>query len=164
MSAQHRATLGDVPVGDGLPVVLMGALNVSPESFYSGSVVSAPEDLRAAALAMVDAGAALIDVGARSSAPYLPTEITEEEEARRLGEALEALIPRVPVPVSADTTRPGPARVALGAGARILNDVGGGTDPALAALAARHGASLIIMASPHPAAAALGPPTASVCR
>jgi len=159
MSAQRRATLGDVPVGDGLPVVLMGALNVSPESFYPGSVFPAVEDLLGAALAMVDAGAALIDVGARSTAPYRSTEISEDEEARRLGEALDTLVPKLPVTVSADTMRPGPARVALEAGARVLNDVGAGTEPALATLAAQHGASLIIMASPRPAETA-PPPTA----
>src|SRR5262245_3327015 len=148
MSAQHRARLGDVPVGDGLPVVLMGVLNVSPESFYAGSVHRPGEDLLGAALAMVDAGADLIDVGARSTAPYLSTEIPEEEEARRLAEAMETLVPKLPVAVSADTARPGPARAALEAGARILNDVGTCRDPALAALALRHDASLIIMASP----------------
>ncbi len=64
MSKLRRATLGGVPVGEGLPVAVMGALNVSPESFYPGSVYGSAEDLLRAALAMVDAGAALIDVGA----------------------------------------------------------------------------------------------------
>ena len=164
MSAQHRARLGDVPVGDGLPVVLMGALNVSPESFYPGSVHGAVEDLLSAALAMVEAGAEVIDVGARSTAPYLSTDISEEEEARRLGEAVQTLVAKLPVAVSADTTRSGPARVALEAGARILNDVGTGSDPALAALAARHDASLIIMASPGPSEAAASVPLEVVRR
>ena len=137
-------------MGDGLPVALMGALNVSPESFHSGSVHRSADTLLRAALAMVEAGATLIDVGARSTAPYLATDISEEEERRRLGEAVEALAPRLPVPVSADTTRPGPARAALEAGARILNDVSGLADDALVPLARRHGASLILMAAPRP--------------
>ena len=62
-------------MGDGLPVVVMGVINVSPESFHAGSV-HRDADVLATALAMVDAGASLIDVGARSTAPYLPTEIT----------------------------------------------------------------------------------------
>jgi dihydropteroate synthase len=128
----------------------MGALNVSPESFYAGSVQRSADALLRAALAMVEAGAALIDVGARSTAPYLATDISEEEEGRRLGEAVEALARTLPVPVSADTTRPGPARIALEAGARILNDVSGLADGAIAPLARRYGASLILMASPRP--------------
>ena len=57
----------------------MGVLNVSPESFHAGSVHAAADDLLSAALAMVEAGAVLIDVGARSTAPYLDTAMTDEE-------------------------------------------------------------------------------------
>jgi len=157
MSSDRRATLAGVSVGDGLPVVLMGALNVSPESFYAGSVHRGADSLLRAALAMVEAGAAVIDVGARSSAPYLATEISEEEEGRRLGEAVQMLVPKLPVPISADTKRPAAARVALEAGARILNDVSGLADVAIARLAARHGASRIVMASPRRHDGAWGP-------
>src|SRR5687767_11047203 len=72
MTGQSRANLAGVHVGDGLPVAVMGALNVSPESFHRTSVHAIGDDLLAAAVAMVEAGAALIDVGARSTAPYLP--------------------------------------------------------------------------------------------
>ena len=58
----------------------MGVINVSPESFHAGSVYHGDEAVLWAALGMVEAGAALIDVGARSSAPYLPTGISEGEE------------------------------------------------------------------------------------
>src|SRR5215467_12451678 len=108
MSVPPFANLAGVRVGGGAPVVVMGALNVSPESFHSGSV---HRDLRAlvdAARAMVEAGAVLIDVGARSTAPYLDTEVSEDEEARRLAGAVDALAAKLPVPVSADTCRPGP--------------------------------------------------------
>jgi dihydropteroate synthase len=106
------------------------------------------ESLLAAALAMVEAGAALIDVGARSTAPYLPTAISDAEETDRLARAVELLASKLPVPVSADTSRPGPARAAFEAGARIVNDVSGFADPALARLVAAHGAGVILMASP----------------
>jgi dihydropteroate synthase len=148
MSPERRATLAGVSVGDGLPVVLMGALNVSPESFYEGSVHRGADALVRAAAAMVEAGAELIDVGARSTAPYLSADISEDEEGRRLGRAVEILAAKVAVPISADTTRPGPARIALAAGARILNDVSGLSDMAMADLAARHDAGVIVMASP----------------
>jgi dihydropteroate synthase len=142
-----RAVLGGVEVGDDRPVAVVGALNVSPESFYGGSVWGDPDALVRAARRMVEAGAALVDVGAMSSAPYRSTWISEAEETDRLARAVEALVPRLPVPVSADTWRAGPARAALEAGAAVINDVTGLTgDPALAPLVARSGAGLILMA------------------
>src|SRR5262249_57446842 len=95
--------------------------NVSPESFYPGSVHTAADDLLSTALAMVEAGAILIDIGARSTAPYLNTEITDNEERTRLVGAVEALVPKLPVPISVDTTRPGPARAPLNPPPPIIN-------------------------------------------
>ncbi len=145
----RRAILGGVPVGEGLPVAVMGALNVSPESFYPGSVYPDPDDLLDAAERMVQAGAAILDVGAMSTAPYLPTRIPEAEEAERLGRAVERLAGKLGVPVSADTCRAVPAKAALEAGATIINDVSGLTgDPAVAGLVALAGVGLIVMACP----------------
>ena len=135
-------------MGGDRPVVLMGALNVSPESFHAGSVHRDEGALVAAALAMVEAGAALVDVGARATAPYLPTEITEDEEARRLAAAVGALARKLAVPISADTGRPLPARAALDAGATVVNDVSCLRDPAVARLVADRRVGLIVMASP----------------
>ena len=143
-----RAALGDVTVGDDLRVAVAGVVNLSPESFHPGSVHTRGEDLLSVALAMVEAGAALIDVGARSTAPYLDTAISEAEERDRLARALELLARKIPVPISADTARPEPARAALEAGARVINDVSGLRDPAVAALVVKHSASVIVMASP----------------
>ncbi len=150
-------------LGDGLPVAVLGVLNVSPESFHAGSVRATDDDLLQAALAMAEAGAALIDVGARSTAPYLDTDIGDAEERDRLARAVEMLARKVEVPISADTSRPGPARAALEAGARVINDVTGLRDPRVAALVREHGAGVILMASPErigaggPAATALAP-------
>ncbi len=146
---QHRATLAGVSLGDGLPVAVLGVLNVSPESFHAGSVRTGDDQLLSAALAMAEAGAALIDVGARSTAPYLDTEITEAEERDRLGRAVELLVAKLPVPISADTARPAPAQAALEAGARVINDVTGLRDPRVAALVAKHHAGVILMAVPR---------------
>jgi len=143
-----RAALGGVSVGDGLPVVAVGVVNLSPESFHAGSVYTRDDDLLGAALGMVEAGAALIDVGARSTAPYLDAALDEAEERDRLVRAVELLARKLPVPISADTARPAPARAALEAGARVINDVSGLRDPAVAALVAKHHASVILMASP----------------
>jgi dihydropteroate synthase len=142
------ASLAGVPVGGEHPVVVMGVLNVSPESFYAGSVRGGRDELVRAARDMVGAGAALLDVGARSTAPYLASALGEAEECERLAPAIEAVAGAVPVPVSADTTRAGVARVALAAGARVINDVSGLRDPGMGALARERGASVILMASP----------------
>jgi len=144
----HRAILAGVSLGRGVSVAVMGALNVSPESFHAGSVHTEGDDLVAAALAMVDAGAALIDVGARSTAPYGGSAISNEEERERLARAVEALAAKLPVPISADTARPGPARAALDAGAKVINDVSGLRDPAVASLVNERGAGVILMALP----------------
>jgi dihydropteroate synthase len=125
----------------------MAVLNVSPESFYSGSVHGDSGDLRAAAQQAVADGADFIDIGAMSTAPYLRTAISEDEELRRLVEALEALRGAVDVPISADTTRASVAAAALATGARIVNDVSGlSADPEMADVAAR-AEGLVLVAS-----------------
>ncbi|MBI3624760.1 MAG: dihydropteroate synthase [Candidatus Rokubacteria bacterium] len=157
---QRRAVLGGVEVGDGVPVAVIGALNVSPESFYAGSVVRDRDQLLTAAQRMVEAGAVIVDVGGMSTAPYLATRISEAEEAERLARAVEWLAAKLSVPVSADTCRAGPARAALSAGATIVNDVSGLTaDAEMAPLVRRTGAGLIVMANPRRPAAAGSQPT-----
>ncbi|HEV8585380.1 MAG TPA: dihydropteroate synthase [Methylomirabilota bacterium] len=158
-----RADLAGVALGDGRPVAVMGVINVSPESFHPGSVYRGDDAVLTAALAMVEAGAALVDVGARSTAPYLETGIDEAEETERLVRAVETLAAKLPVPVSADTFRPAVARAALEAGARVVNDVSALADPALARVVAEHEAGLILMAGPGPGRV-LDAPVASVAR
>jgi len=142
-----------VLVGDGLPVAIVGVVNVSPESFHPGSVYQGEEAIVRAALGMVEAGAALIDVGARSTAPYLDTAIDDGTETARLARAVELLAAKLPVPISADTARLGPARAALDAGARVINDVSTLRDPLLARLIASRSAGLILMSAPPSAPA-----------
>jgi dihydropteroate synthase len=148
MARDSTADVAGVTVGPGSPVAVMGVINVSPESFHAGSVYRGDEAVLRAALGMVEAGAVLVDVGARSTAPYLANAIDEGEETAQLAHAVELLAAKLPVPVSADTPRPGPARAALEAGARVINDVSCLRDPALARLVASHGASLVLMAAP----------------
>jgi dihydropteroate synthase len=144
----NRATVAGVSVGEGLDVAVVAALNVSPESFYPGSVALGDRLLRLAE-AMARAGAAWLDVGAMSTAPYLEARIPADQEADRLHAAIARLTARVDLPVSADTSRSLPARAALAAGARIVNDVAGlHADPALADVVAQSGAGLVVMACP----------------
>jgi dihydropteroate synthase len=140
--------LAGVSIGETAPVRVMGVLNVSPESFYGGSVHTSLDRLVAAAETQVSEGADIIDLGAMSTAPYLKTHISEAEEIDRLAQAIEAIAARIPIPISADTKRAPVARAALTAGAQIINDVSGlKNDTAMADLIAQSGAGVIIMAS-----------------
>jgi dihydropteroate synthase len=154
-SGPVRARLGGVTVGDDCPVALIGALNVSPESFYPGSVFTDPDALVRAADRMLAAGAVILDVGALSTAPYRTTAVSEAEESDRLGTAVARLVAKLGAPVSADVSRAGPARAALEAGATIINDVTGFRgDAALPAIVATRGAGVILGASAASARAA----------
>lgn len=140
--------LAGLGIGDRAPVRVMAVLNVSPESFYQGSVRTNLEHLAETAQAMTSIGANIIDIGAMSTAPYLKTHISVEEEAERLVRAVEAVASCVTVSISADTQRAEPARAALAAGARIINDVSGlKHDPAMAGLVATSDVGVIVMAS-----------------
>jgi dihydropteroate synthase len=154
----NRATVAGVSVGDGLDVAVVGVLNVSPESFYPGSVAADADQLLQTAEAMVRAGAAWLDVGAMSTAPYRDGRIPEGQEADRLQWAVGLLASKLGIPVSADVSRVDPARAALDAGARVINDVTGlAGDPALAPLVAKAGAALVVMAGPPAAPPATDP-------
>lgn len=142
------ADLAGVKVGDAYPVRIVGVINVSQESFYKGSVRTSSEEIVASALSMVREGADIIDIGAMSTAPYLKTEISTEEEKNRLVSAVKAVKQTVKLPVSADTIRSGPAEAAIKAGADILNDVSGlKSDEIMAKVAAEYDVPLIIVAN-----------------
>jgi dihydropteroate synthase len=94
------ANLAGVEVGDGLPVRVVGVLNVSPESFYAGSVRRGRRQLQKQAERMVVEGADILDVGAMSTAPYRQAAISAAEEERRLTTAIRALVEVAGVPIS----------------------------------------------------------------
>ncbi len=143
-----RGLLGDVWIGDDYPTRIIGVINVSPESFYKGSVKLSYEDVAETAKKMERDGADVIDVGGMSTAPYLKTSISEETEAERISWAIEAAKSAVKIPISADTSRLKPAMAAIRAGADIINDVTGlRTQPEIARLVAEHGLSLVVCAS-----------------
>ncbi|MEM2208539.1 MAG: dihydropteroate synthase [Sulfolobales archaeon] len=116
--------LGRLELGDGRPVRIAGVINVSPESFYKGSVVR-PEEAGGVAVRMVEEGAELVDIGGRSTAPYLRTDIPLEEEVKRVREAVKSVKDAVNVTVSVDTFRARVAEEALRLGAEVVNDVTG---------------------------------------
>lgn len=138
-----RLQSGKVALGE--RTLLMGALNVTPDSFSDGGKFFRTEDAAKAAVAMEKAGADILDIGAESTRPG-SAEISATEELGRLLPVLQALRGRLKIPISVDTQKASVAEVALGAGAEILNDISGlNNDPEIAEVAARHGAPLILM-------------------
>ncbi|MCC6356238.1 MAG: dihydropteroate synthase [Verrucomicrobiae bacterium] len=124
--------------------LVMGVLNVTPDSFSDGGQFDDADRALAAAHAMIEAGADIIDVGGESSRPG-SAPVPETEELRRVAPVLERLIPACPIPVSIDTSKPAVARRALQIGARIVNDVGAAEDPAMIQLLAEVPCGYVLM-------------------
>ncbi|MFC5385491.1 dihydropteroate synthase [Aquamicrobium segne] len=125
--------------------VVMGILNVTPNSFSDGGRYAAPDKALIQARTMVAQGAAIIDVGGESTGPKAAP-VTALEEQRRIVPVIEALSALDSVLVSVDTYREETARLAVKAGAHIVNDVWGlQKEPGIAAVAAEAGAGLVIM-------------------
>jgi dihydropteroate synthase len=125
--------------------LVMGILNVTPDSFSDGGQHADLPRAVDAALAMVAAGADLIDVGGESTRPGAAP-VDEAMERARVIPVVAALSRQCPVPISVDTTKSAIARAALEAGAVLVNDVSGlRRDPALATAAAEAGAALVLM-------------------
>jgi len=124
---------------------LMGILNVTPDSFSDGGRYLDSQAALAHAAGLIDAGAAIVDVGGESTRPGAAP-VAVEEEWRRAGPVIAALAARGDVLVSVDTSKAEIARRALDAGAHIVNDVSALThDPAMAALVATAGAGVVLM-------------------
>ncbi len=129
----------------GARTLVMGILNVTPDSFADGGIHLDPGAAEAAAIEMEARGADLIDIGGESTRPGSET-ITADAEIARIQPVLKRLARSVRVPLSIDTSKPAVAEVALGEGATLINDVTGlRYDAALAEIAARSGAGLILM-------------------
>ena len=147
---RRRYTLS-LPDGRGLELgartLLMGIVNVTPDSFADGGASLDPSRAAAAAEALEAAGADLIDIGGESTRPgaaALPADV----ECARVLPVLDALAGRLRVPVSIDTYKAEVARRALDAGASMVNDVSAlRYDPAIARVAAASGAPLVLMHS-----------------
>ncbi|MBQ5823771.1 MAG: dihydropteroate synthase [Clostridia bacterium] len=122
---------------------IMAVINLTPDSFYADSRHSADSAAEYAAKAQA-AGAAVIDLGAQSTAPQ-STPITAEEELQRLITPLREVRKAVSIPISVDTYFPQVARAALENGADIINDVSGTASEEMALLAAQFGAGWIVM-------------------
>jgi dihydropteroate synthase len=108
------------------PALVMGVVNVTPDSFSDGGKFFDAEAAVAHALKLVADGAEILDIGGESTRPGA-TPVSEAEELRRVIPVIEKISAQVKVPISIDTTKPNVARAALDAGASIVNDVGAAT-------------------------------------
>ncbi|MBI5411083.1 MAG: dihydropteroate synthase [Nitrospirae bacterium] len=123
----------------------MGVLNVTPDSFSDGGRYLEPAVAVAHACAMVEEGADLIDIGAESSRPGSEP-VEQDEEIRRLIPVVKEVCRRISVPVSIDTTKSDVARLALDAGAHIINDISAlRFDPRMGEVVAETRAGLVLM-------------------
>jgi dihydropteroate synthase len=109
------------------PALVMGIVNVTPDSFFDGGRFMDAAAAAAHALQLVEQGAGIIDIGGESTRPGAAP-VTEAEELRRVMPVIEQLAGSVRVPISIDTVKPGVARAALAAGASIVNDVAANRD------------------------------------
>jgi dihydropteroate synthase len=125
--------------------LIMGILNVTPDSFSDGGKYDQPKAAIEHALAMEQAGADLIDLGGESTRPG-SDEPSASEELNRILPVLEGLRGKLKIPISVDTRRSAIAELAICAGSQIINDVSGlKSDPRIAEVAAKHGVPLILM-------------------
>jgi dihydropteroate synthase len=125
--------------------VIMGIVNVTPDSFSDGGRFLAPQAALTQAKKLVADGADIVDVGAESTRPG-HTPLTADEEWARLEPMLAALVEDCGAPVSIDTYKAATARRALAAGAAVVNDIWGlQRDPDMAPVIAEAGAGVVVM-------------------
>ena len=144
-STTRNVTVLDRIVGARRPLV-MGILNVTPDSFSDGGRFADPQAALAHGRQMIADGADIIDVGAESTRPYVGAEpVSLDDEITRLAPVLRSMA-ELGAPVSIDTMKAKVAKWALEQGAAILNDVWGlQRDPDMAHVAAAHGVPVVVM-------------------
>ncbi len=125
------------------PALVMGVVNVTPDSFSDGGKFFDPAAAVQHALELIAEGADIIDIGGESTRPQARP-VSQAEELRRVLPVIERLMGQVSVPISIDTLKPAVARAALAAGASIVNDVGARrASPAMRRAVAESGAAYV---------------------
>jgi len=153
MVMHHRAGRGWPPFAwsvrgrvlgaDGRPLI-MGVLNITPDSFSDGGEHLDHGRAIEAGLRMVAQGADILDIGGESTRPGAAA-VPDEEEARRVTPVIAGLARQTSAVLSVDTSKHGVARLALDAGAHVVNDVTGLGDAAMAGVVRQAGAGLVVM-------------------
>ncbi len=127
------------------PVLVMGIVNVTPDSFSDGGQFCDAAAAVAHGVDLVRQGAEILDIGGESTRPGAAP-VGETEELRRVVPVIEALAAQVPVPLSIDTMKPAVARAAVAAGASVINDVAANrADAEMARVVAETGAGYVAM-------------------
>jgi dihydropteroate synthase len=125
--------------------LIMGILNVTPDSFSDGNLFVNPQRAIDRALELAEAGADIIDIGGESTRPGAPP-VTADDEMARVIPVISGLAGKVPCALSIDTWKSSVAHAAMAAGAEIINDISGFTfDRQMAAIAAQTGAGVVLM-------------------
>ena len=129
--------------------VILGIINVTPDSFSDGGQFFSPEQAVSQGLRLVEEGADVLDIGGESTRPQGAEPVDASEELRRVVPVVRSLRERLPrVPLSVDTVKSGVARAVLEEGVEIINDVSAfRLDPAMAAVCAEARAGVILMHS-----------------
>lgn len=142
---QWKLARRSLPYGE--RTLVMGVLNITPDSFSDGGKFYSPESAAEHALEMIAEGADIIDIGGESTRPGSEF-VTEAEELRRVLPVLKKLTAEGSVPISVDTTKASVARAVLETGAEIINDISAlRFDPAIADEVANAKAGLVLMHS-----------------
>lgn len=142
----HIGNRRTLPIG--CRTLLMGILNITPDSFSDGGEFFSLDTALAHAEQMIADGADIIDVGGESTRPGHAAIVSAEEEIRRVVPVISELAKRFDVPLSVDTTKAAVARASLEAGAAIVNDISAlRFEPELADEVAKSGAGLVLMHS-----------------
>ncbi|MFW5913155.1 MAG: dihydropteroate synthase [Candidatus Hadarchaeota archaeon] len=135
---------------EGIPLkqkIIMGIINLSPETFYKESIAKNPKKTAAKAVEMVENGADIIDIGGMATGPDAKL-ISMDKERELLKPSVKAVRKKVDAPISIDTQRAGIAKEMLDEGADIINDISGfKADPQIAQLVSEYECSAIIMAN-----------------
>jgi dihydropteroate synthase len=135
----------DHRIACGLRTLLIGVVNVTPDSFSDGGLHLDAEAAVAHGLELAEEGADVLDVGGESTRPGAEP-VPAADEIARVVPVVDRLAAKLPdVPISVDTRKPEVARAALEAGASIVNDVGAGTEPGMFEAAREAGAGMILM-------------------
>jgi dihydropteroate synthase len=124
--------------------LIMGIVNVTPDSFSDGGQHASTSLAVDHALRLIEEGADILDIGGESSRPGAAS-VSLDEELRRVVPVIEQLAKQTSIPISVDTVKPEVARQSLKAGARIINDITALQDPDMVAVAREFGAGLVLM-------------------
>ncbi len=142
-SVPLRTSRRTIHLGD--RTLIMGILNVTPDSFSDGGRFDAPEMAVEEGIRMVEEGADIIDIGGESTRPGSEP-VSQEEELRRVIPVIQGLARRIDIPLSIDTMKAGVAREALAEGAEIVNDISSmGHDLGMVKVVSEAGAAVILM-------------------